>query len=86
MIYIAILAAFGVGYFVHILQHTLQNKQYDRQAELIDQHYTNRLCQQAEQLTHSLQLNVELANEKLRLQRRLRELQDQHERTLAALN
>ncbi|MVM28414.1 hypothetical protein GO755_00110 [Spirosoma sp. HMF4905] len=86
MIYLCLLVAFWLGYLAHILQHTLQHKSYDTQLKAMDHHYNKQLCQQAQQLTDSLHLNGELLSEKLRLQRRLRELQAQHERTLAALN
>lgn len=86
MIYLAVLVAFWAGYLIHILQQTLKNQLDHRQECLTELVYAQHLCQLTEQMNHSLQLNMELLDEKRRLQRCLYELQDQHERTLAVLN
>lgn len=86
MVFLALFVAFWVGYLVHIVQHTLQNQLYDRQVGQIELDYTKRLCRLTDQMNRSLHLNIALLEEKKQLQRRLRELQNQHERTLASLN
>ncbi|GAB4018845.1 hypothetical protein GCM10028808_54750 [Spirosoma migulaei] len=86
MIFLSIFVAFWAGYLARIVQQIIHNQYDTYQEEKIELAYTKRLCRLTDQMNRSLHLNVALLEEKKQLQQRLRELQDQHERTLAALN
>ena len=86
MIYLTLLSAFLLGLLVHALKVSMQKVVTIYKEDKTELAYINKLCQQGEQLNSSLQLNIHLLKEKRRLERRVSELQAQHEKTLAVFN